>query len=112
MPGRPVFKWMIGAAVVLIVCGIMWLGVHYATQVQTKSYELSGKVVAVHPDSGTVTVHNNDMPGLMSPMDMDYQVKNKQALSALKPGDAIRATLITDRQSIWELQNVTITQTP
>jgi hypothetical protein len=41
-------------------------------------------------------------------MDMDYQLKDKQMLSRLQPGLVIHATLLTDSQSFWQLQNVTI----
>jgi Cu/Ag efflux protein CusF len=95
-------------AVVALACLIMWLGVHYATQVQVKQYDLNGTVVAIHPDSSIVRVHNENMPGFMPPMDMDYQLKDKQTLSILKPGDLIHATLLSDSQGLWQLRNVTI----
>ena len=94
--------------VVVVACGIIWLGVHYATKVQVSQYDFNGTVVAVHPETQMVRVHNQNMPGFMAPMDMDYEVKNKQVLLALQPGDAIHAILLSDSQGVWQLQNVTI----
>jgi Cu/Ag efflux protein CusF len=112
MPVRGVFKWSLSVAVVVLACLIMWLGVHYATQVQVKKYDFSGTVVAVRPETATVRVHNDDMPNFMPPMDMDYQLKDKNTLAALHPGDHIHASLLHDGQSLWQLQNVTIQQRP
>ncbi len=112
MADKRISTWAIGAFLVLLICGMVWLGVHLATQLPTKSYQLSGKVVAVHLENGTVTIYNDNMPGLMAPMDMDYRIKDKNVMSNLKPGDVIHATLKTDGQSFWELQNVTFQQSP
>jgi Cu/Ag efflux protein CusF len=108
MVDRRVFKWSVSVAVIVVACLIMWLGVHYAAQVQVKVYDFNGTVVAVHPESATLRVHNQDMPGFMAPMDMDYQLKDKQLLSRLHPGDVIHATLFSDGQGVWELQNVSV----
>lgn len=101
-------KWSLSFIVVVVACGIIWLAVHYATKVQVRQYDFNGTVVSVHPETQRARVHNENMPGFMAPMDMDYEVENKQALSALKPGDAIHATLLSDSQGTWQLQNVTI----
>jgi Cu/Ag efflux protein CusF len=112
MPGRRILKWSLSIAVVLAACLIMWLGVRYATEVQAKHYEFNGTVVAVYPQTEVVRVHNQDMPGFMSPMDMDYELKDKKMLSELRPGDVIRATLLSDTRGFWRLENVTIQKTP
>jgi hypothetical protein len=111
MPDRRVLKWCLSVGVVVLACLIMWLGVRYSTKVQVKQYDFNGRVVAIHPETSIVRVHNENMPGFMRPMDMDYQLTDKQALSALQPGDVIHATLLSDSQSLWQLQNVTIKKT-
>jgi Cu/Ag efflux protein CusF len=108
MPNRRLFKWCLSIAVVVLACLIMWLGVRYATKAQIKQYDFNGTVVAIHPETEMVRVHNQNMPGFMVPMDMDYQLKDKKILSSLQPGDTIHATLLNDGQSLWELQNVTV----
>jgi hypothetical protein len=112
MADRRALKWLVSVAVIIVACLIMWLGVHYAAKVQVKEYDFNGTVVAVHPESATLRVHNQNMPGFMAPMDMDYQLKNKQMLARLHPGDVIHATLLSDSQGVWELHNVSIKKSP
>ena len=104
---RNSMRW-IYAVVVLAVCGIVWFAWHSASTVQVKRYPITGTVVAVHPESQTVTVHNENMPGVMEPMSMDYAVKDAQAFSQLQAGETIHATLVTDRQSFWQLEGIQI----
>lgn len=104
-------KWLLSAAVIVLACLIMWLGVRYATNVQAKKYDFNGTVVAIHPETDIVRVHNQNMPGLMAPMDMDYELKDKKMLSTLQPGDVIHATLISDSQGLWQLRDVTVKKT-
>ena len=96
------------AGVIVAVCLIVWLAWHSATKVVTKQYSLTGQVVAVHADANTVTVHNDNIPGLMAPMNMDYQLQEKDMVSKLKTGDPIHATLVTDAQNIWRLDNLQV----
>jgi hypothetical protein len=88
---------------------ILWFGAHSARKVQLKSYPFAGRVVALHPGTNTVRVHNEEMPSFMEAMDMDYVVKDKSMRDQLKPGDVIHATLLSDHQGVWELQSVEIT---
>lgn len=71
-------------------------------------HELKGKVVAVHAELHKVTVHTGNMPGLMDEMDMDYDVKDDAALSNLKPGDEIHATLLSNGHNVWKLQDIAV----
>jgi Cu/Ag efflux protein CusF len=98
-------RWAYAAAIVA-VCGIVWFAWRSATTVQVKHYPITGTVVALHPESQTVTVHNENMPGVMEPMNMSYEVKDAQAFSQLKTGEIIHATLVTDRQSFWRLEDI------
>jgi len=45
-------------------------------------------------------------------MDMDYDVKDPAVLTTLKPGEAIHATLLTNDDDVWLLDNVVVTQPP
>ncbi len=74
--------------------------------------ELTGTVVAVNAKPHKLTVHNEDMPGVMRAMDMDYDVKDPAVLTTLKPGEAIHATLLTNDDDVWLLDNVVVTQPP
>ena len=100
------------SAALAVLAGLMiWLGARYSTPVQVNQYDFKGTVVAVQAESAVVRVHNENMPGFMAPMDMDYQLKDKPTLSTVQPGDVIHGTLLHDGQSLWELRNVTIQKT-
>ena len=50
-----------------------------------------GKVVSIEPGDGTLVIDHEDIPNLgMSPMAMEFQVKDRGVLARLKPGDAVR----------------------
>lgn len=50
-----------------------------------------GKVVSIEPADGTIVIDHEDIPNLgMSPMAMEFHVKDRAALTRLKPGDAVR----------------------
>jgi len=50
-----------------------------------------GKVVSIEPADGTIVIDHEDIPNLgMSPMAMEFLVKDRDALARLKPGDAVR----------------------
>lgn len=100
--------WGIYIAVIVAVCVVVWFAWHSATTVQVKRYAIQGTVEAVHPESHSVTVHNQDLPGVMESMSMDYEVKDAAKLAQLKAGEKIRATLVTDRQNFWRLEGIQI----
>jgi Cu/Ag efflux protein CusF len=77
-------------------------------QPESKRYAMTGAIVAVNADSHSVTVHNDDIPGFMSPMDMDYKVRDKVGVSSLKPGDKIKGTIVVSGQSPAHLEDVTV----
>jgi len=49
---------------------------------------------------------------VMRAMDMDYDVKDPAILTTLKPGDAIHATLLTNGDDVWLLENVAVVTQP
>jgi hypothetical protein len=57
-------------------------------------------------------VHNDNISGFMQPMDMEYKVADPAVLAKIKRGQNIRATLVSDRQNIWRLENIAIIPPP
>jgi Cu/Ag efflux protein CusF len=55
-----------------------------------------GVVRAVDPVAHRVTLEHGDVPGLMKPMTMDYDVADAALLDGLASGDAVRFTLRED----------------
>lgn len=77
-----------------------------------KRYEMSGFVTEVNPESKKIRVHNDDIPGFMKPSDIEYDVDDQVVLSGIKVGDAIHATLRTDNEDMWVLENLALTGHP
>jgi len=69
---------------------------------------MTGLVLQVMPQSKRVSVANDDVPGFMQPMVMDYEVAEPAALSSLRRGDEIHATLLSDGAQQWVLQDITV----
>jgi protein SCO1 len=60
----------------------------------TESYELTGQILAIKPDTNEVLVKNEDIPGFMPAMTMPYTVNDPALLKDRAAGDLIKATLI------------------
>ncbi len=75
----------------------------------TKHYTLTGEVLAKDESGGMLTVANDDIPGFMSAMTMNYTVKDPQGLGQVQPGDRIRADVVVDSNNNYWLEHVTVT---
>lgn len=72
-------------------------------------YQGHGKVVAVDPKKGTVTIDHGEIKGLMPPMVMEFVVNSRQALTGLKPGDTITFAL-QPRGVTFTIADLTVVQ--
>src|SRR3954465_11145236 len=55
----------------------------------TKTYPLAGVVREVETRSGLVTIHHREIPGVMDAMTMPFDVKDREVLDDLRPGDEV-----------------------
>jgi Cu/Ag efflux protein CusF len=105
MPRSRVVKWLVLS---LVVVGCLIALFAWFSRNKVNRYDMTGTVVTVHSEAHMVTVHNDDIPGFMHPMDMDYDLNDQAALSKLKAGDAIHATLWSNNHDVWRLDNVVV----
>lgn len=77
-----------------------------------RRYEMSGHVTWVSPESKKIRVYNDEIPGFMEPSEMQYVVRDQAALSGIKVGDTIHATLLSDNEETWVLENPAVTGNP
>ncbi len=77
-----------------------------------KRYEMSGLVTAVKAESKKISVYNEDIPGFLKPRDMEYEVRVQTTLSNIKVGDTIHATLLSDNEEVWVLEDPVVTGHP
>ncbi len=65
----------------------------YPAAPATQTHDIRGTVVSVDPDSGSVNLDHEEIPGVMAAMKMEYQVKDVGMLEGLKPGDRVSGRL-------------------
>jgi Cu/Ag efflux protein CusF len=103
-------NWIIAGAVVLVFAGFLIWTTHKKASTPLMRHELAGVVLAIKPETHKLSVHNEDMPGMMRAMDMDYEVNDPAALSQVRVGETIHATLVSDGDTLWRLENITVTE--
>ena len=59
-----------------------------------RTYQLTGQMLVVKPDTNEVLVKHDDIPGFMPAMTMPYTVRDAALLKERVPGDLITATLV------------------
>jgi protein SCO1/2 len=75
----------------------------------TRTYQLTGQVLTVKPETNEILVKHDDIPGFMPAMTMPYTVKDPAELKDRVPGDLIRATLVVAPGGVPHLQQITRT---
>jgi protein SCO1/2 len=65
-----------------------------------KRYPLTGRVVSLVPDKKALLVANDDMPGFMPAMTMQYDVDDATLKAATKDAH-VTAELVTDGDTMW-----------
>ncbi|HEX4131418.1 MAG TPA: copper-binding protein [Pirellulales bacterium] len=66
-----------------------------------KLYDVTGKVISLDQEHATVTLDHQDIPGLMSAMEMKFSVQSPTLLDGLKPGDEVHGKLqVVDGKNI------------
>jgi Cu/Ag efflux protein CusF len=99
---------LVSVGSVIVVLGLTAiLLLRHSAKPRVMRHPMTGYVLEVRPDKKTVTVRNDDMPGVMRAMVMDYPVKDAAVLKVLKPGDVILATMVMD-DSYW-LEDIKVT---
>ena len=61
---------------------------------EQRTYQLSGQILVVKPDTNEVLVKHEDIPGFMPAMTMPYVVKDPSLIRERAAGDLITATLV------------------
>lgn len=59
----------------------------------TKSYTLTGQILAVHRDKQSLTIKHQDIPGYMPGMTMTFAAREAAMVEGRTPGEMVKATL-------------------
>jgi len=70
-----------------------------------KSYQARGVVEGIAPGLSQATIHNQDIPGYMSEMTMDFPVKDTNELSGISTNDEVTFTLMVTETNDW-IENI------
>ena len=84
---RPLFTGILLTTVIAIGC---------AREPEARTYQLTGQVLVVRPETSEILVAHEDIPGFMPAMTMPYRVKDEALLKDRQPGDLIIATLVVE----------------
>jgi protein SCO1/2 len=68
-------------------------GTQQSSSAHAQAYVVRGVIVSVDAGHGSVEMTNEDIPGVMEPMTMEYTLANPSDAGALHPGDKIQAQL-------------------
>lgn len=66
-----------------------------------RSYQLTGQILVVKPDTNEVLVKHEDIPGFMPAMTMPYAVNDPTLLKDRAAGDLITATLVVGQERAY-----------
>jgi protein SCO1/2 len=67
-----------------------------ATNMATKDYPITGRVVSIAPDKSAITLDHEDIPGLMSAMQMPFTVEDPKILEGIEPDSQVEGRLKVD----------------
>jgi protein SCO1/2 len=97
-----------------VLCAAMMSGAAAATssdatsQPATRAYAITGEVEAVDRATSSVTLHHDEIPGLMPAMTMPFSVREPSALDGLNKGDRVAGQLVvTEDDSFLTTLSVT-----
>jgi protein SCO1/2 len=77
----------------LCLCGLV-AAVACSRAPAPKTYELTGQVLGVKPESQEVLIKHEDIKGFMPGMTMPFKVKDPALIKSVQPGDLVTATLV------------------
>jgi protein SCO1/2 len=83
----------------LLLIGLMAIACSREPEVRT--YQLTGQVLSVRPETSEILVKHEDIKDFMPAMTMPYKVKDAALLSGRTPGDLITATLNVAPDLAW-----------
>jgi protein SCO1/2 len=92
----------------LAIVGLLVTGAGCAREPASRSYQLTGQVLAVRAQSNEILVKHDDIRGFMPAMTMPYTVRDPASLKDRVPGDLINATLVVEVNAAY-LRNISKT---
>ncbi|MGI8542517.1 MAG: SCO family protein [Aridibacter sp.] len=80
-----------------------------------KEYDMKGRIVSVNKTAKQAAIAHEEIPGFMSAMTMDFNIKDEEVLNELSPGAEISGILYVDNvnaDSWLEIKNIVAAPRP
>ena len=77
----------------LVLLLVLGAGACSRPEPETKSYTLTGQILAVHPERQSLTIKHEDIPGYMPGMTMTFVARDASLVAGRAPGELVKATL-------------------
>ena len=84
--------------IIALTATAIGLAIGCSREPETRSYQLTGQILVVKPDTNEVLVKHDDIPGFMPAMTMPYVVNDPALIKDRAAGDLITATLVVGRE--------------
>ena len=68
---------------------------------QERTFEVTGKVVAIELESKTIRIAHEEIPDYMPAMTMAFTVEKASLLNGLRAGDQVQFQLVVNEQDSW-----------
>lgn len=98
----------------MVAASLLCLGCSESKREPVTVYSGRGEVKKIDPESRTLTVHHDEIPGFMEAMTMPFHVKNPEELKGIETGDTItfRLNVAADRSWIDQISKTTAAVKP
>ena len=85
----------------LLIAGLTIAVVSCSPPPEHRTYQVTGQILVVKPDTNEVLVKHDDIPGFMPAMTMPYAVNDPALLKDRAAGDLITATLVVGEERAY-----------
>ena len=87
--------------IIALTAAAVGLAAACSRDADTRSYQLTGQILVVKPETNEVLVKHEDIPGFMPAMTMPYVVNDPALLKERTAGDLITATLVVGSERAY-----------
>ena len=92
---------LLGRVARILLCSFLVFAGACSHREQARQLPFRGTVVAIDPNAKVASIHNEDVPGWMTAMTMEYPTENAAEFQSLHPGDKIEATVNITPDRYW-----------
>jgi len=85
----------------LLLCCCLVLASGCSQREQPRQFPFRGTVIAIDPNAKVASIQNEDVPGWMTAMTMEYPIENTAEFQSLHPGEKIEATVNVTTDRYW-----------